>query len=316
MPATLTTRYIDTTARSLPAELQEDVREELSASIADAVEARLHRGEDPLVAERAVLTELGDPAVLAAGYADRPLQLIGPRHYLTWIRLLRLLLLIVVPVVAVVVGLVEGLSGGSIGDVIGEVIGVGLSTAVHIAFWVTVVFAVLERSGAETGLTWTVDQLPKERSTGTGWVDLLASLIFLALALVAVTWDHLRGLAVVDGEALEVLSPDLWPAGILVLVVLVLLEAALAVAIFRGGRWSIGTAVANSALAVGFMSWALTLLGREQLLNPELLVAARSHGVDAETMRILGIILVLSIVGISIWDIIDGWVKTARDRRR
>ncbi|ATG50177.1 hypothetical protein CFK38_00560 [Brachybacterium vulturis] len=316
MPATLTTRYIDATVRSLPTEVQEDVREELSASIADAVEARLAQGEDPRAAERAVLTELGDPAVLAAGYADRPLQLIGPRYFLTWLRLLRLVLMIVVPVVAVIVGLVEGLSGGSVGDVIGEVISVGLSVAVHIAFWVTVAFAVLERSGAETGLTWTVDQLPEQRSTGTGRADLIASLSFLALALGALAWDRLRGLATVDGETLQALHPGLWSAGILVLVALVLLEAALAVVIYRRGRWSIGTAVANSALAVGFMSWSLTLLGREQLLNPELLAAARSHGVDAESMRILGIALVLLIVGIALWDIVDGWVKTARDRRR
>ena len=30
-----------------------------------------------------MLTELGDPVILAAEYADRPLHLIGPRYYLT-----------------------------------------------------------------------------------------------------------------------------------------------------------------------------------------------------------------------------------------
>jgi hypothetical protein len=316
MPATLTSRYIDATVRSLPAEAQDDVRQELSASIADAVEARLDQGEEHPTAERAVLTELGDPAVLAAGYADRPLHLLGPRYYLTWSRLLRLLLAIVVPVVAVVIGLVEGLSGGSVGDVIGGVIGVGLSVAVHLTFWVTLVFVVLERTGAETGMTWDVDQLPEERSTGTGLADLVASLVVLGLAVGALAWDLLRGLALVDGDSLQVLHPGLWPVGTLLLVGLILVEAVLAVVIFRRGRWSVGTAVANSALAVGFLSWALTLLGRGRLLNPELLEAARTHGVDAETMRILGIVLVLGVVGVCVWDVIDGWVKTARDRRR
>ena len=95
MSATLTERYISATIRSLPAESQEDVRAELAASIADAVEARTEQGEDPGAAEREVLTGLGDPAVLAAGYADRPLHLLGPRHYLTWRRLLIVLLWIV-----------------------------------------------------------------------------------------------------------------------------------------------------------------------------------------------------------------------------
>ena len=92
---TLTERYIAATTASLPAESQQDVRAELGVSIADAVEARIEQGEDPAAAERAVLTELGDPVVLAAGYADRPLHLIGPRYYLTWWRLLKALLIIV-----------------------------------------------------------------------------------------------------------------------------------------------------------------------------------------------------------------------------
>ena len=92
---TLTERYITATIRSLPATAQADVRAELEASIADAVEARVEQGEPREAAEHAVLTELGDPGVLAAGYADRPLHLIGPRYFLVWWRLLKLLLWIV-----------------------------------------------------------------------------------------------------------------------------------------------------------------------------------------------------------------------------
>lgn len=54
-------------------------------------------------AEREVLTDLGDPAVLAAGYVDRSPQLIGPRLYLTWSRLLKRLLSIVPSIVFTVV---------------------------------------------------------------------------------------------------------------------------------------------------------------------------------------------------------------------
>ena len=67
MSATLTERYISATIRSLPAESQEDVRAELAASIADAVEARTEQGEDPGAAEHEVLTGLGAPAGGAAG---------------------------------------------------------------------------------------------------------------------------------------------------------------------------------------------------------------------------------------------------------
>ena len=95
MTTTLTQRYIAATVKSLSPAAQVDVRAELEASIADAIEGRVEQGEKREDAERAVLTELGDPAVLAAGYADRPLHLIGPRYYVTWWRLVKLLLMIV-----------------------------------------------------------------------------------------------------------------------------------------------------------------------------------------------------------------------------
>ena len=42
--ATLTERYISATIRSLTPEVQDDVRAELQASIADAIDAKLEQG--------------------------------------------------------------------------------------------------------------------------------------------------------------------------------------------------------------------------------------------------------------------------------
>ena len=317
MSATLTERYISATIRSLPAESQEDVRAELAASIADAVEARTEQGEDPEAAEREVLTGLGDPAVLAAGYADRPLHLLGPRHYLTWRRLLIVLLWIVPACALVGVGLSQALIGADVGTIIGEALGTALTAAVHVAFWTTLVFVVLERTGAETGEAWSVDDLPEPKETGTGRTDLVASLVVLGLVLAALAWDRLIGLVRLEGEWMPVLHPDLWPLWGSVLVVIILAEAVKAVVLHARGRWSTGLAVVSTVLAVAFVSWALTLFGNGRLLNPELLEMARTvGGIDAEAMHTLGVILVVSIVAISGWDVIDGWVKTRRDARR
>lgn len=315
MPSTLTSRYIDATARSLPADLEQDVREELTASITDAVEARIEQGEDPEAAERAALTELGDPAALAAGYTDRPLHLIGPRYYLTWLRLLKTLLIIVPPIAMLGAGIAHAITGASVGAAIGEAIAIGISVSVHLFFWVTLVFVILERTGTETGTTWDVDQLPEERSSGTGRSDLIASLVLIAIMFGAVAWDLTRGLAVIDGSSLQVLHPSLWPGGILAFAALLLLEAGLAVANFVRGRWTTAAAIVNTALAVGFVSWALTLLGQGRLLNPELLATARAIGADDDLSFTLGVILVVGIVAGSAWDAIDGWIKTSRDAR-
>lgn len=255
--------------------------------------------------------------ILAAEYADRPLHLIGPRYYLTWWRLLKLLL-IIVPLCAVGgVTLAQTIAGSPIEEIIGQAISVGVAAIVHVAFWVTLVFVIMERTGAETGQTWDLDQLPEPRSTGTGRADLIASLVFAGLTVGALLWDRFRGFVHVDGDALPFLNPDLWPWALLGLLALITLEVGLALLIYARGRWSISLAVANTAPALLFIGWALTLLGNDLLLNPDFVdIALRDNGVQPDSLRVLWILLVFGIVGGSIWDITDGWLKTARDAKR
>ena len=59
--ATLTDRYVDAAMRTVPEAQRADLAAELRGSIDDQIEARLGEGEDQASAERAVLTDLGDP---------------------------------------------------------------------------------------------------------------------------------------------------------------------------------------------------------------------------------------------------------------
>ncbi|MEV7798850.1 permease prefix domain 1-containing protein [Microbacterium foliorum] len=314
--ATLTERYISATIRSLRPEVQDDVRAELEASIADAIDARLDQGEAQADAERAVLTELGDPGILAAGYADRPLHLIGPKYYLVWWRLLKLLL-IIVPICAfggVMLG--QLIDGAPTGEIIGTAVVAALGSIVHVGFWVTLVFFVLERTGADTGVKWSVDQLPEPTQNGAGRADAIASIVFLVLGAGAVFWDAFVGFFPTEGAPIALLNPALWPWGITFLLALFVAEALLAVVVYAQRRWTIGTAVVNTALAVVFAAWSLTLLVQGELLNPEFLsYVFTDNGVTDETMRILTVITGFCLVAFPIWDIVDGWIKTARARR-
>ena len=148
MNTELTERYLRAAIAGLPAATQDDVRTELTALIMDATEARIDQGEEPPRPSAPCSPSSAIPAILAAEYADRPLHLIGPRYFLVWRRLLKLLLWIVPAVAAVGVAISQALVDAPLGTLIGESLGVGLSSAVHVAFWVTVVFVVLERSGA------------------------------------------------------------------------------------------------------------------------------------------------------------------------
>ncbi|MGM1017267.1 MAG: permease prefix domain 1-containing protein [Actinomycetota bacterium] len=323
---TLTERYVAQTVKSIPPSAQSDVRAELEASITDAIDARTEQGEPRERAERAVLTELGDPGVLAAGYADRPLQLIGPRYYLVWRRLLTLLLWIVPACAAGGVAIAKILELATIGDLIGSVVVAVITTIVHVGFWTTLVFAILERTATDPGVEWDIDQLPEPAATGAGRSELIASLVFLALAAGAILWDALRGFVRLDGEALPILDPALWPWWMTALLVIMVAEVLLAIGIYVARRWTVGFATLNTVLAIAFAVPATYLLVTGGLVNPAFLdFLASDHAADLANadagaaeqggvFRVVTVILSAVIVGIAVWDIIDGWLKTHRQR--
>lgn len=325
--STLTERYIAATIRSLPATAQADVRAELEASIADAVDARTDQGEPRETAERAVLTELGDPGVLAAGYADRPLHLIGPRYFLVWWRLLKLLLWIVPACAAFGVAIAKILEFATIGETIGAVVVVIIQVIVNVGFWTTLVFAILERTVPIPEAEWNVDQLPENYETRAGFSEMIGSIFFLVIAGAAILWDALRGFVRVDGEALPILDPELWPWWMAALLALMVAELLLAIGVYRVGRWNAGFAVINTVLAIAFAVPALYLLASGQLVNPEFLdYLATNHADDLANanagaaeqggvLRVISVILGVVTVGIVVWDIIDGWLKASRARR-
>ena len=222
------------------------------------------------------LVELGDPAALAASYVDRPLQLIGPRYYLTWWRLLKMLYSVVLPIAVAAVVLAQLLSGADVGDVIGNAIAVGLSLAVHLGFWTTLVFAVLERSpgkGAPTSHGRPTCSRSCPSSVGpVGAASSSARSCSSASSPSSIVWQQF-GLPWVDAlETIPLLDPDLWSFWIPYFLVLILLEMLFAIAIYAWG-WNWWLVVANLVLNVAFVVPALWLFTTGQLINPEALEA-------------------------------------------
>lgn len=312
MKTSLAERYIAATIAELPEELRDEVRSELYASIADAIEARMLAGEDRDTAEHAVLTELGDPAVLAAGYADKPLQLIGPKYYMPWRRLLKRLLAIIPPIVFVISALAQVLSGGDIGTVISEAILATMSAILHIFFWVTLAFAIVERTGSDVGVGWSVEDLPEPQEDDSSRADMVASLIFLGIFTIGLVWDQIWGLLHLEGQAIHILNPELWPWTMTLLLVLLGLEAVFAVALYLRRGWSVTMAIINTAIAVGIFSWFITLLVRGDLVSAEFLQFSFTNADSPETLRTVATIFGFGVGIVAAWDIIDGWVKTYR----
>lgn len=314
MDATLTARYIDAVIRTIPEAQRADVARELGGAIADQLDARIEAGEPADAAERGVLTELGDPDRLAAGYVDRPLHLIGPRYYLDWKRLLILLLWIVPACAAAGVALGQVLSGATIGGVIGAVVPAVISVIVNVCFWVTLVFFILERTGRGTPdpTAWTPDRLPEPRATGARLSDLIGIGVYLALLAGAIVWDLTLGLVYIDGAWTSFLNPALWPGWVAVLIALMLAEVAVTAVAYRRGRWTVGLAIVNTALAVVSAAVLLWLQASGLLVNPALYDLALASGASDDLPQVLGVITAFVIVGVSVWDVIDGFLKARR----
>lgn len=332
---TLTDRYVAAAMRTVPEAQRDDLATELRGSIDDQIEARVADGEAPDQAERAVLIELGDPDKLAAQYTDRPLWLIGPRYYLEWWRLLKLLLWIVLPCAAFGIALAKTLAGEEFGGIVGSVVGIVLSVGVHLTFWTILLFAIVERSklslppmpsvtvatpGGRNRMTargfmeeWNPDMLPEPRPRGVGFADMVSSLVFLGIMIGAVLWDLFVGFIPAE-PGLSFLDPDLWPWWIAALFLVVALEAALAVVVYAAGRWTIALAVVNGILNLVIAVPALWLLSQGELINPEYFPTIIAN--DGEAVgSIVTVVAAFVIVGVAVWDTVDAVLKAVRDRR-
>jgi hypothetical protein len=319
---TLTDRYVWAVLKSLPEGKRTDIDRELRASIADDVDARVAAGERPDAAEKAVLTELGEPMRLAAGYAGRPLALIGPDLYVDYVRLLKLLAVTVIPIVAITLFVINALTGAAPGELIGSTIGIVISVGVHLGFWVTLVFAIVERTGAArtSGLK---DDAPFDPAnlpaiaTGTsgGRSELIASLVFSLLVPVALVWQQISStFEDADGTPIPVINPDLWSFWLPYLIALALLTAMFAVVLYRVGRWTWPLVVVNAVITIATIGPIVWLVSTGAALNEAYLdrlgwadfVAAGSPGATVTS---------IALVAIAGWAIADSVIKTVQADR-
>jgi hypothetical protein len=315
MTTTLTDRYVWAAARTIPEAQRPEFDRELRERIGDQIDGLVDHGRPHADAERSVLHDLGDPAALAAGYVDRPLQLIGPRYYLTWWRLLKMLYTIVLPIAVAAIAFGQVLGQEPVGQIIGSTVEAALAIAVHLGFWTTLVFAVLERSPSpEAEIPWTIDRLPElpDAARSSRTADLVASLVFLALfgAFIVVQQFGLPWVTALEGMPL--LNPELWSFWLPYFLVLIVLEMLFAVAIYAWG-WNWWLAGVNLVLNIAFTVPAVWLFTTGQLFDPAALEAI-GWPWDADSEWVVTTLIVAGIVGLAIWDVVDGVIKTVRGR--
>ena len=310
----LTDRYVTAALRTIPEKQRDDIEAELRASIGDAIDARVDNGEEKASAERAVLTELGDPDRLASNYTGAPGFLIGPDLYFDYRRLITVLFLTVVPLSIVAVGLAKVIAGDDLLSAAGASLRTGFLVALHVGFWTTIGFAAVERfSDKEAAPQWSLASLPSAtevRSIKFG--DTIAAVVFLGLAMAAIIIQRTASpFAAGDGSPIPVLEPALWSFWMPFLLSVMAAELVFEFVKYRVGHWTWGLAGVNTAIGLLFAAPAIYLLVTGQFFNPDFFDALgwpSGPVVDSS----LTIWAVVGIVAVTLWDIFDAFRRARR----
>ncbi|MFD5983450.1 HAAS signaling domain-containing protein [Streptomyces cyaneofuscatus] len=299
---TLTERYVHEVVRRLPADQRDDIADELRTTIADTIEAR--DPARPETVEREVLSEMGDPIRHAARYADRPLALIGPDLYPTYIRLLAFLLTTVLPVITAVFVLLEIVDGNGLGAAVGAGVETVFTVGAQMVTVLTVLFAVAERAGHRKGTLirttdWTPDDLPETREPQKVGVGAVLTAVWYALLLGLTVWQQLSEPYRTDGgERIPVLDPDLWSGWIWpILIGLAGLVVLALVRVVTHG-WTSRLAVLHAIAQAVFVLPLAWILQQRQIFNPDFLADVTDNTTPEVYTGAALIVLVASLIAV------------------
>jgi hypothetical protein len=328
---TLTDRYVQAVLGGVPTGDRPELEREIRALIADTVDAKAADGTlDAGAAERAALTELGDPGALASRYtSSRADYLLGPNVYPVWLALVGRLLAVLVPLIGVLALTASLIEGSTPGQAIVAGISGAFQVAVQTLFWFTLVFVIIDRVGGpkeraelsaaaaavgvrDTGdRPWTPDDLPDLPTLGRMDVgDLAAALVANVFLIAGLIWATAASPFVIDGQSYPLFDPALWSFWLPWFIVVAVLEIVFTLAVYRRGRWTYTYAVGNALLGAAFAIPAIYLLANQLLFNPAFVDALGDE--SGEWLQVTTLVTSLVIVGAVGWDAIDGFLKARR----
>jgi hypothetical protein len=271
---TLTDRYVDAVVRHVPADQRAEVAADVRALIADATEARIASGDAPADAtalETEVLQGLGRPARLAADYAEGPSHLIGPAYYFTWKRLTTLLVVIVAPIIAALTAVGGWLDGDGVWAILGSTIGAAFTVTMGIGFWVTLIFAIMERQGValDDDDDWTVADLPERQSSTVKLGESIGEIAMLIFVGGLLVWQAREGvLSGIDGLTEPLLAPTL-PTYVLPAILFVIAAEVLSIIVRQvRGHWTMLDWGFTIVLNVATIAILVPIFASGGFLNP------------------------------------------------
>ena len=312
-------KYIQEVTRRLPEKNRKDIALELRSTIEDMLPKQYSEEE-----VKEVLKELGNPAILANGYNDRPMYLIGPRYYEMYIIILK----ITVPIAAIISfvsllahQLITFNGSDAVLNIIlniftGGIVAV-METCLQTFFWVTLAFFIAERVESSKDnepvnfkfKKWSpedlmdIPNLSKKRITDS---EIVFSLFWTALWATCYFYaDHLFGVYEKGEQGLIFVTPALNQGVLLsylpMIIVVIVLEVGLTIYKLIERKWTKKLALYNTVLQIAVTTIFVLILTNPNLFEIDFKVWAGFNEGIVKTVAI-----VIFITG-ALWDIFDSY---------
>ncbi|ETT86573.1 hypothetical protein MKZ08_10555 [Viridibacillus sp. FSL R5-0477] len=280
-------KYIHEVTRRLSQKDRAAIALELKATIEDMLPSDYTEKDI-----KEALVKLGDPAVLAKTYQDKPMYLIGPIYFQSYISLLKTIVPIAMTIalIAFVIDFAFSYEGDEallmvVLKLVGNGIGMMLEVAIQVFFWLTLIFAFLERFAKEpkeeilTGLQkWTLDDLNKVQLTtkhksiskyaffgSLVWTAIWVSIYFNADRLIGVYVNREEDLIFKYPTFNQQILNDFW----ILIVIIAVLGIALSLYKRIQGQWSKKVVIFQTFYELIATAVLIIIITRPNIIEPE-----------------------------------------------
>jgi len=282
-------RYIAAGLKHIPPAEKDGVEKAMRRIIAERLQERGDASEET---EREVLRGLGSPRILAEKQLKEPPHLIGPELYGTYFLIVKIVM--IVAVIGTLIGNTVDfiVNGETILRYIAQSFAAAIGVAIGAFGWVTLVFAIMERTAKQKILTeiqedWSLADLPEKEVPQKPFsrVGVIIGIIFTVLFIILVNqYSHLVGFYyTMDGsrEMIPILNQEMFRSYLPYINGMLVLQLLFSASKLVFRKWTYPVATANLILNVLSFVLLWFILQDAAILNPEL-VAKIAEATDGQ----------------------------------
>ncbi|HCB02526.1 MAG TPA: hypothetical protein DEP19_09100 [Anaerolineae bacterium] len=304
-------RYVAEVGRHLPSSEREDIEKEIRSTLEDTLEENTQKGK-PANDENisTVLKQFGDPELLAQKYSPRKSYLIGRTWYEIYIQILKRVLGTALPIVWLVQIFVKHDASDKLGQVLTQSFGATFNIGIHVWFWITITFVILEHVGVKPSeldgnknREWSPERLPAlPKKRQISFTDAITDLITSVVSIV--------GGIVLLSISPTTLHPALFTVWVPIFLGITVLSFIHELFKLKTGNWTPALMITNVILNLVLIGFAIAFYTSQQFINP-VVFAELPQKMQESIIWTIGISTAI-LVGIFAWSIYNSIVMSRR----